>query len=122
MTEQQIKVGDEVIATSKTDPQTVIHGKVTAAYNNHAVLLPVGHTRMHGVHYDAYDIVKVDPPIVFGPEAVIRWKDLATRIRSEDGEWRDSKGSKTEAKDADYADAYKNGALDVLDWGLGVER
>ena len=125
MTEQQFQVGDEVIATSKTDPRTVIHGKVgSIIFGRYSYVKPQGHASHVCLTYEDFDIVKVEPPIVFGPDAVIRWKSgIGVRVRDSEGDaWRNSHGSVVVSTDGTYADAYKRDVIEVLYWGDGVEQ
>jgi hypothetical protein len=120
-----IKVGDEVIARSKTDPLTVVHGVVIYAVGRCIEIEPTGHEGDGLVLYLEYwDIEHVTPEIQFGPGACVQsGTNLATR--AQDGSWFWMKigshfGGGSGFKDAFWREAVLSGKAEVLFYGVGV--
>lgn len=117
------KVGDEVVARSKTDPLTVVHGKVVWALDGHIEIEPTGHEGDElPLDTGFWDIERVTPEIEFGPGACVQ---LCTQIatRAQDGSWfwmTAVRGLLTDYKDAHWRESVLNGTAKVHFYGAGV--
>lgn len=123
-----IQVGDKVRATSKHDPETVIVGAVTFVAHHALHIRPEGHRGIHAAERSDFTFEKVEPPIVFGPNAIIRYTQKAGndageyRYRNGDGDrWHSYPGGGFRATTPTVTQRVRDGEAEVIFWGEGVE-
>lgn len=123
---KDLKHGDEVIAHSKSDELTVIHGVVDRFNATDVVsIIPSGHLAMHVCRSSYYTFEKVQPPIEFGVGALVSYGPNSRLMRTSQGHWHYIHADQVSGPSGMVSDTavridYQDKKGTVHFWGIGI--
>ena len=110
------EVGDRVRASSKHS-DLAIEGEVMYSDLPGASVKPDGHECGIFLHNVDFTFEVVQPPIVFGPGAVVKWPNGGLSVRGQDA-WFNRQGEEHISDDDDFAIFVNNGNVELLTPGV----
>lgn len=115
------KTGDQIVATSKHNPELVVAGKVTYAWTEAVVIKPQGHLNSIELPTEDWTIELAKPVVTFGPGAVVRSPGGSIRIRLNQDRWFHENGDTENDLDATLSEFDDYYTIESYGVGGGVE-